>query len=303
LERIGVVTITYNSSDVLLPFLDCLKEQTYSNFLLYIVDNASIDGTLDILEKYSDIQIVVIKNKFNLGVARANNQGIQRALEDDCTQIMLMNNDVEFESGLIFKLMKSQNENSCSIVTPKMLYYDQPDKIWYAGSWFNKSKGYLPVHRGMGEIDVGQFDKLLAVEYSPTCCCLIKKEVFYDIGFMNESYFVYFDDTDFFYRVYKDQRHKIFYYPFVSFFHKIGSLTKSFVNEGGRNYRGDFFLQQNTINHVYFLKQIGGLFAYLFIFWLFFKNNIQFVIRSNIKKSFAVWLLINKSYFKGLLKK
>ena len=175
--------------------------------------------------------------------------------------------------------------------------------IWYAGSWFLKNKGYIPLHRGQKQLDVGQFDQTIEVEYAPTCCCLIKKEVFSDVGFMNEAYFVYFDDTDFFYRVFKDKRHKMIYYPFVSFFHKVGSLTKSFVNEGSYNYRGDFFIKQNTINHVYFLKQIGSVFAYFFIFWLFFKNNIQFVIRSNIKKSFAVWWLINKSYFKGLLKK
>ena len=56
-------------------------------------------------------------------------------------------------------------------------------------------------------------------------------EVFKDVGFMNEKYFVYFDDTDFSYRACKDERHKMFYYPFVKFYHKVGSLTKSFNKE------------------------------------------------------------------------
>ena len=141
------------------------------------------------------------------------------------------------------------------------------------------------------------------MEYAPTCCLLAKKEVFEDVGLMNEKYFVYFDDTDFSYRVWKDGRHKMLYFPFVEFYHKVGSLTKSFDKQKERTYRGDFFIKQNTRNHVYFLKQIGGVFSFFFIFWLFFKNNIKFVINSQIRKNLSTWWLINKSYFEGILMK
>ena len=76
-----------------------------------------------------------------------------------------------------------------------------------------KAKGYLPLHRGMSQKDEGQYDEVVEVEYAPTCCLLAKKEIFADIGFMDEKYFVYFDDTDFSYRVWKDKRHKMFYVP------------------------------------------------------------------------------------------
>jgi hypothetical protein len=181
------------------------------------------------------------------------------------------------------------------------MYFDDPEYIWYAGSWFNKRKGFLPLHRGMRELDEGQYNNTVEVEYAPTCCLLAKKEVFEDVGLMNEKYFVYFDDTDFSYRVWKDGRHKMLYFPFVEFYHKVGSLTKSFNKEEKRIYRGDFFIKQNTRNHIYFLKQIGGLFAYSFIFWLFFKNNIRFIINKQIRKNFSTWWLINKSYFEGVL--
>jgi GT2 family glycosyltransferase len=180
------------------------------------------------------------------------------------------------------------------------MYFDSPKRIWYAGSWFIRMKGYLPLHRGMKEIDEGQYDEIIEVEYAPTCCLLARKEVFNDIGLMDEKYFVYFDDTDFSYRIMKDGRHKIFYCPDAKFYHKIGTLTKSFEKDAECNYRGNFFLTQNTKNHVYFLKKIGGFFVYGFILWLFFKNNIRFAINPKIRKSFATWLLINKSYFNGL---
>ena len=51
MDKIGLVTITYNSEQVLSPFLDCVWQQTHHNFILYVIDNASTDGTLSILEK------------------------------------------------------------------------------------------------------------------------------------------------------------------------------------------------------------------------------------------------------------
>jgi len=301
MDKIGLVTITYNSEDVLKSFIECVWRQSYKNLILYVIDNASTDETLQILEFENNERLVVIKNENNFGVAKANNQGIIQALNDGCDQVLIINNDVEFETTLIKKLLKIQNEKDCSLVTPKMMYYDNPKRIWYAGSWFIKKKGYLPFHRGMRELDDGQYDKIVEVEYAPTCCLLAKKEVFDDIGLMNEKYFVYFDDTDFSYRVWKSGKHKMYYYPFVEFYHKVGSLTKSFNKAEKRTYRGDFFLKQNTRNHIYFLKQIGGLYSWFFIIWLFFKNNIRFVINPQIRKNPATFKLIIKSYFEGLL--
>ena len=72
-------------------------------------------------------------------------------------------------------------------------------------------------------------------------------------------------------------------------------MKKKFIEE-------IFFLQQNTKNHIYFLKKIGGVFSYVFIVWLFFKNNIRFIINPQIRKNISTWWLINKSYFQGLIK-
>ena len=132
-------------------------------------------------------------------------------------------------------------------------------------------------------------------------CLLAKKQVFEDVGFMDEKYFVYFDDTDFSYRVLKDGRHKLFFFSDTKFYHKVGSLTKSVEKEKKREYRGDFFIKQNTRNHIYFLKKMGSIYAYLFILFLFFKNNLRFIINPNFRKNFHTWKLINKSYFEGLI--
>jgi hypothetical protein len=300
MDKVGLVTVTYNSEDVLRLFLTCVWNQSHKNLVLYVVDNSSNDTSLSILKKENDCRLVIIENNKNFGVAKANNQGITKAISDDCNQILIINNDVKFESNLIKKLINVQYEKDCSLVSPKMMYFDNPEKIWYAGSWFTSMKGYIPSHRGMNEFDEGQYDEILEVEYAPTCCLLAKKEVFKDIGMMDEKYFVYFDDTDFSYRILKDGRHKIFYYPYVDFYHKVGSLTKSIIAGVKTAYRGDFFIKQNTRNHVFFLKKVGGFFAYSFILLLFFKNNIRFFISPRIRKNFSTWWLINRSYLEGL---
>ena len=300
MDKIGLVSVTYNSSNILQEFLDCVFNQTYNNFILYIIDNASSDNTLSILKKKNDPRIIVIENEVNFGVAKANNQGVIKALEHGCDQILFLNNDIEFDEDLIEILINKQNEEDCSLAAPKIMYFNDTNKIWYAGSWFIKIKGYLPSCNRMNEYDHGQYDISQLVEYAPTCCLLVKKEVFSDIGLMNEKYFVYFDDTDFLYRVFKNKKHKTFYFPDAKLYHKVGSLTKSFNLEDEKIFRGDFFIKQNTKNHIYFLKQIGGIFAYLFIVWLLFKNNVRFITSPMIRKDLNTWKLINRSFFEGL---
>ena len=69
MEKIGVVSVTYNSGKVLNSFLVDLLAQSHSNFILYVIDNASTDSTLKILDKYLDPRIRVLKNNYNKGVA------------------------------------------------------------------------------------------------------------------------------------------------------------------------------------------------------------------------------------------
>ncbi len=303
MEKVALITVTYNSAEVLRPFLKDVWRQSYKNIILYVIDNGSKDATLQILEQEKDSRLSIIKNKINFGVAKANNQGVKRAIEDECKQVLFINNDVEFESELVAKLLKVQFEKNCSLVVPKMMYYDSPNYIWYAGGWFLKYKGFVPLHRGMKERDVGQYNIIDEVEYAPTCCLLVKIEVFKQIGFMDEKFFVYFDDADFSYRILRTSTYKIIYAPNIKFYHKVGSLTKSTYREKGKIIRGNFFIKQNVRNHIYFLKKIGGVYAYCFIAFLFFKNNLKFFLNNQIKKDSYTWWLINKSYFQGLFLK
>jgi GT2 family glycosyltransferase len=239
---IGVVTVTFNSSAVISGFMNSLLKQTYRDFVLYMIDNASSDDTLARLADYEDPRIVVIPNSSNLGIAEGNNVGIRAALKDQCASVLLINNDTEFDCSLLSDLSIGLAKNKCDMVVPKILYFDEPHKIWCAGGYFSTVRGATR-HYGFNSTDRGQFDEPRAVNYSPTCCMLINKDVFSRVGLMDANYFVYFDDTDFCHRAYR-RKIKLFYIPSTRLLHKVSSLTGS---------DSDFSAHYCIRNHVYYI--------------------------------------------------
>jgi GT2 family glycosyltransferase len=249
-DRIGVVTVTYNSADVLPAFLRCVMDQTHREFLLFAVDNASKDDTLKLLGACADERLRIIANPDNRGVAAGNNQGILAALEAGCSSVLLLNNDTEFDAGLFAQLDAELDRGRAEMVCPKILYYDEPERIWAAGGKFVPWLGYRSVHHGEGQVDLGQHDEVKFVTYVPTCCVLIRKEVFRTVGLMDERYFVYADDMDFMYRAMKVGI-RLIYLPGSKLLHKVGRLT------GGPD--SPFAIRYGTRNRLYFLLKHFGV--------------------------------------------
>jgi GT2 family glycosyltransferase len=296
---IGVVTITYNSGSVIEPFLESMLAQTHRDFKLYIIDNQSTDDTLEKIARRPDERIVLIANKDNVGVAAGNNQGMVRALQDGCGFVLLLNNDVEFEATLFEKLLNEMLTRSYSLATCKMMYDSERDKIWFAGCKWDIKGGYMAPHIGQKEEDKGQYDQIGEVDYAPTCCVLMKREVIDDIGLMDEKYFAYYDDTDFFYRITKDGRHKILYYPYVEFYHKVGGLTKS-KSGGVKKFKfGNFHIRLTTRNKVYYLRKQKTLWSRVLIFWFFLRMNLRFFLSGKYHLNLDTFRLLNKSWVEG----
>jgi GT2 family glycosyltransferase len=299
MKKIGVVTITYNSEKVLEAFLQSTLSQTYSNFILYVIDNISQDSTLTILEKYKEERIKIIRNNKNVGVAKGNNQGIQLAINDACDYIMLLNNDVEFENTLFSNLVQHVELLNASMIAPKMMYHPEVNLIWWAGTFLEKKNGYLNYHRGIHEEDKGQYNNIETVDYAPTACVLMKKNVIDDIGLMDEKYFAYFDDTDFFYRIFKQNKHKLIYFPHAKFYHKVGGLSNMRNGSPTKFKFNDFYIHLNIRNHIYYLKKQKLLSSYILMIFLFFRFNARFFFSGKYHINFKTFKLINQSYFQG----
>lgn|ERR1700728_2678225 len=285
--KIGVVTVTYNSGPVLQEFFDSLAKQTHRNFVLYMVDNASKDDTLDRTNRRTDVHVVIIANSENLGVAEGNNQGIRAALASGCECVLLLNNDTVFPADLVEQLYAGLERCCCDMTTGKMYYHDRPDVFWCAGGRLRKWRGYDSAHDGEGQKDEGQFNRLRRVTYTPTCCLLVRRTVFERVGLMDSLYFVYFDDVDFLYRCLK-RGVSLWYLPDAKLWHKVSSIT---------GHLSDFALRYCSRNRAYFLrKNLPRGVALLWYLQSQFRSAVAFLLFHN---SLSKWRLRRTSAREG----
>ena len=250
--EIGIVTVLYNSDDVIDDFFASLARQRGVDFKLYVIDNSPTPSGLDRcreLARQLDIASELVFNNANVGVARGNNQGIELALRDGCSHVLLSNNDTEFPAGTLTELLRAVKDGE-QVATPKILYYGAENLIWYAGGRIDEWTMRTP-HIGQLAPDRGQFDVAGHTPYAPTCFLLMRSEVFRQVGMMDERYFVYYDDTDFVWRLGR-QGISIRYVPTAIVRHKVSTST------GGKT--SPFTVYYTNRNRIYFIrKNLRGL--------------------------------------------
>lgn len=237
---IGVVTVTFNSAGVLPDFLQSLKRQPES-FRLYAVDNASADSSLEVLRSAGDPWIVVLPQPANLGIAVGNNVGIERALADGCDWVLLLNNDTVFEHDLFDRMVRTAEDQRAGVVVPSIRYFDRPEDVWFESAVYARWRGSVPV-----ECPARRPPDAVPIECASTCCALVRPDVFELVGSMDERFFVYWDDTDFFYRANRAGV-RIVLDARIRILHKVSSLTG-----GGESV---FSQVERTKNRVIFIRK------------------------------------------------
>ncbi|MGH4049870.1 MAG: glycosyltransferase family 2 protein [Clostridium sp.] len=266
--KVGIVLVNYNGEKFQNDCIRTIKEMTYRNYEIFVVDNNSKDQSIKTLkEKYSDVNI--IETGENCGVAKGNNIGIKKALENGCEYILLLNNDTEVDKEMLSNLIKKSNKNT--LVTCKMYFFNNKEKIWCAGGKIDWSKA-TTVHFGENEIDDGSNDRSRYVEYTPTCCLLIHKGVFENIGLMDEKYFMYYDDADFVVRANK-VGYKVWYESNAKLWHKVssssgGSESKIILYYANRNrlyFINKFYKSKLRVLIYYYLTRITKCIKYSFV--------------------------------------
>jgi GT2 family glycosyltransferase len=244
---IGIVTVLYNSDEVLPDFFTSLAAQDGVRFRLYVIDNSATDSGSQLSREFAarhGIDAAVVFNGANAGVARGNNQGIEMALADGCTHVLLANNDTAFEPATVRRLLDALGQDDL-VSTPKIMYHDEPELLWYGGGRIDALTMRTP-HFGMKQRDSGQFDHQTHVGYAPTCFMMIAADVFSRVGRMDEQFFVYYDDTDFVWRMARAGI-GIRYVPESVVLHKVSTST------GGE--RSPFTLYYTNRNRVYFIRK------------------------------------------------
>ena len=216
---IGVVLINYNGFNLTCDCIDSLLRSDYRNYRIYLIDNASPDGSGHRLaSKYSQVADVVLSND-NLGTAGANNLGIEHAFQDGCDAALILNNDTDIPADALSKMV-SQYRSNC-VVVPLITYYSKPDYAWYAGGYFDKFCNAR--HDGMGE-PVDESDCIRDVDYAPTCCFLLPRQIYEIVGGFDEDYFMYWEDVDYCLQL-KKHGIPIRYVPTARILHKVSASS------------------------------------------------------------------------------
>lgn len=262
MAKIGIVTVLYNSSSVLDDFFESLSHQSYKDFVLYCVDNASTDDSVCktklLTEKYS-FPVVILAQKTNYGVAKGNNIGIVEALDDGSEYVLLANNDIVLHEDAIHLLLTGMLDMKSRLAVPKIFFFKPSNLIWAAGGVFDKIKG-ATIQYGLLEEDKRKYSVNRLVSYAPTCFMLVDKQVFLDYGLMDERYFVYYDDTDFIWRVVIKGKEKLAYIASSVIWHKVSTLTT-----GAGSGFSFHYLNRNSIYFVF--KNYSLLLRSLFLLY------------------------------------
>jgi len=263
---IGVITVLYKSDSVLQGFIDCFNKQTHQHFEVIFIEN-DVENTFceAYIKKHARIAYDFIRNPKNLGVAVANNQGIDYFKDKAGIDfILFLNNDIEVDDDFLAKqLFLFDKYSFIDALAPKMYYYQPANKIWYAGGSLSYLKSGVR-HFGHNKTDKLTGKEIFRVTYAPTCSLMIKKGVLAQSGIrMWENLFVYADDYVFSLEL-KKKGIKLYYTPDIKLRHKISSSTGGTKSEFSR-----YYIARNWAYLVRKNKNIGFL---LIPFWMIYNR-------------------------------
>jgi GT2 family glycosyltransferase len=197
--------------------IECIQSVLASQCVspqVLVVDNGSRDDSVQRISSiYPEIEIIQLEH--NLGFAGGYNAGIERALEMQAADIFLLNNDAIVEPETTAALVNAPWD----VAVPKILYYDQPERIWAAGS---RWRAFPPavVMIGYRKMDGAAYQTAYPLEYATGCALLIRREVFEEVQGFDSEFGNYMEDYDFTYRV-RAAGFKMGYVPEARVRHKV----------------------------------------------------------------------------------
>lgn len=220
--RIDCIVLNWNGGEVLSPCLESLRRVERPALRVTVVDNASTDGSDRLVrERFPEVELV--RNERNLLFAEGNNVGIRRLLESGSRRILLLNNDTEVDPLFAGRLLDALDADpAAGIAGPKILYWDDPGRIWYGGGGFAPLV-WTPRHEGIRRPDDGDGEPRRTAWVSG-CAMLVRREVFEAIGLLDPSYTIYCEDVDFCLRA-RRAGFGCLYAPAARVFHKVSSSS------------------------------------------------------------------------------
>ena len=190
--KASIIIVNWNGKAHLPDCLESLKAQTFNDFETILVDNGSSDGSLEFVDKhYPWVKTVALPA--NRGFAGGNNAGYLHASGD---YIITLNNDTEAEPTWLEELVRVSDENpAVGMVASRICSYDDHDVIDSLGVKVcsdGMSRGAFRLQR-FSDLALGKTEEILLPS---ACAALYRHRMIETVGFFDEDFFAYCEDTD-----------------------------------------------------------------------------------------------------------
>jgi len=216
--HISIILIHFNQPNLTNQALESLTKITKKGFKakVIVVDNASSER-YRLPPNLRRSWFEVIRSQSNLGFTGGNNLGLHYAIEKyNSDFIFLLNNDTVIDKDCLINLLDHAHQYpNHGLISAKIYFYpgceyhkasygsqDRGRVLWYAGGSLDWDHLAF-FHRGVDELDRGQFDHQIESDFATGCAILIKREILEKVGTFDKDYFLYNEDLDLSLRVKK----------------------------------------------------------------------------------------------------
>ncbi|MEO5616585.1 MAG: glycosyltransferase family 2 protein [Candidatus Eisenbacteria bacterium] len=226
MKTVTAIVLNWNGladTRALLPTLARCRMPEGWRLRVMVVDNGSTDGSADALStEFPGVQVLALGE--NRRFAGGNNEGLRRALAAGDDAVMLLNNDTECDPGLFEHLLLALDRDPKAGAAAPLIYFGPPsDRIWYAGAHCVPALGFT-AHRGLRQQDRGQFRETEPTGYLTVCCVLARREVWTQVGLLDERYFIYAEDADWSLRA-RAAGFRLLFVPGAKLWHKVSASS------------------------------------------------------------------------------
>lgn len=197
---ISIIILSYNTRDFLKNCLNSIFKYDLIDYEVIVVDNASTDGSVAMVNELKSSRVCVIENKENVGFAKGCNIGAKAAKGDF---LLFLNSDTEFVDSATLEIMHSSFEAKTGIVGGLMENKNHSLQRSF-GSFYTLPHVAKMLFLGeKGELAGKSFTEIHSVDWVSGGFMMVRSDIYQKLGGFDEKIFMYVEDVEFCYRVKK----------------------------------------------------------------------------------------------------
>lgn len=282
---VSVIIVNWNWKKWLQKCLDSLTSQSYKNIEIIVVDNHSTDGSVEYIKKRFS-KVLCLVSSINGGFAFGNNLWIKHAKWE---LILLLNNDTRMENNFIEELYKKYIITQADVIAPQ--------EAKYSGAKIESEQWTIDPFWHWVKV---KYSRKKYPFYLQWLCLMFSKNLYVETGWLDEDFFMYFEETDWFWRL-NLYGMNIVQIDDLWIYHAGAGSTGS-----GMKYKSFLWRNENT------LQMLLKNYAWYNLLWtlpLYFLQNIVeiifflIILKPKIAWSYVEWWIFNIRYLKRTLLK